>query len=53
MEARDLPLGPDKPAPDTIQGGYRFPASATPVAGLIVRLDASVREGRSEKGLPP
>jgi hypothetical protein len=40
---------PKKPAPDSIRGGYRFPACAKPVARFVVWLDASAGEGRSEK----
>src|ERR1700736_1343797 len=40
---------PKKPPPHLMRGGYRFPACAKPFALSIVRLDASAREGRSEK----
>ncbi len=38
-----------KPAPDLIRGGHRFPACAKPWHFLILWLDASAGEGRSEK----
>ena len=31
------------------KSGYRFPACAKPVARIVVWLDASAGEGRSEK----
>ncbi|HYQ05460.1 MAG TPA: hypothetical protein VER26_00565 [Xanthobacteraceae bacterium] len=40
---------PKKPAPDLIWGGYRFSACAKPWPQLIVPVDASAGEGRSEK----
>jgi hypothetical protein len=44
---------PKKPAPDAsgdaIRGGYRFPACAKRFEELVVWLDASAGEGRSEK----
>ena len=36
-------------ARDAIRGGYRFPACAKPVAPVVIWLDASAGEGRSEK----
>jgi hypothetical protein len=40
---------PKKLAPHLMRGGYRFPACAKPLAGLVVRLDASAGEAGSEK----
>ncbi len=40
---------PKKPAPDLIRGGNRFPACAKPWHLLVVWLDASAGEGRSDK----
>jgi hypothetical protein len=40
---------PKKPAPDSIRGGYRFPACAKPCQRLVSSFDASAGEGRSEK----
>jgi hypothetical protein len=40
---------PKKPAPDLIWGGYRFSACAKPWPQLIVPVDASAGDGRSEK----
>jgi hypothetical protein len=40
---------PKKPAAHLMRGGYRFPACAKPVAPVVVWLDASAGEGRSDK----
>jgi hypothetical protein len=40
---------PKKLAPDVIPGGNQFPACAKPWHDIVVWLDASAGEGRSEK----
>jgi hypothetical protein len=40
---------PKKPAPDLIQGGYRFPACAKPSERPLLSFDASAGKANSEK----